>query len=51
MLVLDAILTGAKGVNLWSSFRVAPPQRKSGSTRRSSSAASRLSQRRAAGDG
>jgi zinc protease len=29
MLVLDAILTGAKGVNLWSSFRVAPPQRKS----------------------
>ena len=27
MLVLDAILTGAKGVNLWSSFRVAPPQR------------------------
>jgi zinc protease len=29
MLVLDAILTGAKGVNLWASFRVAPPQRKS----------------------
>jgi zinc protease len=29
MLVLDAILTGAKGLNLWSSFRVAPPQRKS----------------------
>jgi zinc protease len=29
MVVLDAILTGAKGVNLWSSFRVAPPQRKS----------------------
>ena len=29
MLVLDAVLTGAKGVNLWSSFRVAPPQRKS----------------------
>jgi zinc protease len=28
MLVLDAVLTGAKGVNLWSSFRVAPPQRK-----------------------
>jgi zinc protease len=28
MLVLDAILTGAKGVNLWSSFRGAPPQRK-----------------------
>jgi zinc protease len=28
MLVLDAILTGAKGLNLWSSFRVAPPQRK-----------------------
>jgi zinc protease len=27
MLVLDAILTGAKGANLWSSFRVAPPQR------------------------
>jgi zinc protease len=26
-LVLDAILTGAKGVNLWSSFRVPPPQR------------------------
>jgi zinc protease len=29
MLVLDAILTGAKGVNLWTSFRGAPPQRKS----------------------
>jgi zinc protease len=28
MLVLDTVLTGAKGVNLWSSFRVAPPQRK-----------------------
>jgi predicted Zn-dependent peptidase len=26
--VLDAILTGAKGVNLWTSFRGAPPQRK-----------------------
>jgi zinc protease len=29
MLVLDAVLTGAKGLNLWSSFRGAPPQRKS----------------------
>jgi zinc protease len=29
MLVLDAILTGAKGVNLWTSFRGVPPQRKS----------------------
>jgi len=28
MLVLDAVLTGAKGVNLWSSFRVAAPQRR-----------------------
>jgi zinc protease len=28
-LVLDAVLTGAKGVNLWSSFRSQPPQRKS----------------------
>jgi zinc protease len=27
MLVVDAILTGAKGVNLWSSFRTPPPQR------------------------
>jgi zinc protease len=27
MLLLDAILSGAKGVNLWSSFRVPPPQR------------------------
>jgi zinc protease len=27
LLVLDAILTGAKGINLWSSFRVPPPQR------------------------
>jgi len=27
LLVLDAALTGAKGMNLWSSFRVAPPQR------------------------
>jgi zinc protease len=28
MLALDTVLTGAKGVNLWSSFRVAPPQRR-----------------------
>jgi zinc protease len=28
MLVLDAVLTGAKGINLWTSFRGAPPQRK-----------------------
>ena len=28
LLVLDAVLTGAKGLNLWSSFRVPPPQRK-----------------------
>ena len=28
MLVLDAVLTGAKGLNLWSSFRDTPPQRK-----------------------
>ena len=28
LLVLDAILTGAKGVNLWSSFHVPPPQRR-----------------------
>jgi len=27
LLVLDAALTGAKGLNLWSSFRDAPPQR------------------------
>jgi zinc protease len=27
LLVLDAILTGAKGLNLWSSFRVPAPQR------------------------
>ena len=27
MLVLDAVLTGAKGMNLWSSFRTPPPQR------------------------
>src|SRR4029077_17524447 len=27
LLGLDAVLTGAKGLNLWSSFRVAPPQR------------------------
>ncbi len=27
LVVLDAVLTGAKGLNLWSSFRVAPPQR------------------------
>jgi zinc protease len=27
LLVLDAALTGAKGLNLWSSFRVPPPQR------------------------
>ena len=29
MLVLDAALTGAKGLNLWASFRGAPPQRRS----------------------
>jgi zinc protease len=29
MLVLDAVLTGAKGLNLWSSFLSVPPQRKS----------------------
>ena len=28
-LILDAVLTGAKGVNLWSSFRTPPPQRQS----------------------
>jgi zinc protease len=27
LLALDAALTGAKGLNLWSSFRVPPPQR------------------------
>jgi zinc protease len=27
MLVVDAVLTGAKGLNLWSSFRTPPPQR------------------------
>jgi zinc protease len=27
LLVLDAVLTGAKGINLWASFRTAPPQR------------------------
>ena len=29
MLVLDAVLTGAKGLNIWSSFRTPPPQRSS----------------------
>ena len=28
LLVLDAVLTGAKGLNLWSSFRTPPPQRR-----------------------
>ena len=27
LLVLDAVLTGAKGANLWASFRTPPPQR------------------------
>jgi zinc protease len=27
LLLVDAVLTGAKGVNLWSSFRTPPPQR------------------------
>ena len=27
-LLLDAVLTGAKGVNLWTAFRVPPPQRR-----------------------
>ena len=29
MLILDAVLTGAKGLNLWTSFRGTPPQRRS----------------------
>jgi zinc protease len=29
LLVLDAVLTGAKGLSLWTAFRSAPPQRKS----------------------
>jgi zinc protease len=28
LVIADAALTGAKGLNLWSSFRLAPPQRK-----------------------
>jgi zinc protease len=28
VLLLDAVLTGAKGINMWSSFRVPPPQRR-----------------------
>jgi zinc protease len=28
IVVADAVLTGAKGLNLWSSFRLPPPQRK-----------------------
>ncbi len=28
LLILDAVLTGAKGLNLWSSFRLPPPQRR-----------------------
>ncbi len=28
LLLLDAVLTGAKGVNLWASFRLPPPQRR-----------------------
>jgi len=28
LLVLDAVMTGAKGLNLWSSFRTPPPQRR-----------------------
>src|SRR6185436_4772823 len=27
LLLLDAVLTGAKGLNLWASFRTPPPQR------------------------
>ena len=27
LVILDAVLTGAKGLNLWSSFRLPPPQR------------------------
>jgi len=27
LLIVDAVLTGAKGLNLWSSFRTPPPQR------------------------
>ena len=28
LVVLDAVLTGAKGLNLWASFRLPPPQRR-----------------------
>jgi zinc protease len=28
MVIADAVLTGAKGLNLWSSYRLPPPQRK-----------------------
>lgn len=28
LLLLDAVLTGAKGLNLWASFRMPPPQRR-----------------------
>ena len=28
LLVLDAVLTGAKGLNIWSSFKTPPPQRR-----------------------
>jgi zinc protease len=28
MVIVDAVLTGAKGLNLWASFRLPPPQRK-----------------------
>lgn len=28
LVIADAVLTGAKGLNLWSSFRLPPPQRK-----------------------
>jgi len=34
MLILDAVLAGAKGLNLWSSFRTPPPQRSAGCTAR-----------------
>jgi zinc protease len=36
MLVLDAVLTGAKGINLWASFRTPPPQRSARLYKRSS---------------
>ena len=46
LVILDAVLTGAKGLNLWSSFRTPPPQRQRAAVPGARRSAARLVRRR-----